>query len=144
MPEANQSYANHRRYDPTYHLFILGVLAINVLIALWNLIKAPGFATGWAIVFDVALILLFLKVRTYALKAQDRVIRLEERLRLTALLSEPLRGRIGELSASQLISLRFASDAELPALVEETLSERLRGDDIKKRIRSWRPDTFRI
>lgn len=144
MPDEAQTYATHRRWDPTYHFFITGVLAINLLIGLWALFKGPAFPTIWAVVFDVALIFLFFKVRLYALKVQDRVIRLEERLRMAALLQEPLRGRSGELSASQLIALRFASDAEVPGLVEQALSERLSGEEIKKRIKSWRPDTFRV
>jgi hypothetical protein len=83
-------------------------------------------------------------VRLYALKVQDRVIRLEERLRLTQILQEPLRSRIPELTVDQLCGLRFASDAELPKLVERTLNEKLKRADIKKAIQNWRPDYWRV
>ncbi|MBZ5685679.1 MAG: DUF6526 family protein [Acidobacteriia bacterium] len=96
------------------------------------------------ILLAVAMLTLVLKVRLYALKVQDRIIRLEERLRLTQLLSEPLRSRIPELTEGQLIGLRFASDAEVPKLVERALSEKLQRKDIKKAIQNWRPDYWRV
>jgi hypothetical protein len=92
-----------------------------------------------------ALILIALFARTFALKAQDRVIRLEERLRLRELLPADLKPRIPELSADQLIALRFASDAELPELTAAVLRDNIRTrDGIKKRIRQWRVDDHRL
>jgi hypothetical protein len=85
-----------------------------------------------------------MKARLYATKLQDRIIRMEERQRLYALLPETLRARIGELSEAQLVGLRFASDAELPGLVEETLAKKLSRAQIKKSIKVWRPDYFRV
>jgi hypothetical protein len=95
-------------------------------------------------VVAVALAIVVLKTRLYSLRVQDRVIRLEEQLRLVALLPEPLRSRVPELTPSQLVGLRFASDAELPKLVERTLSEKLSQADIKKSIQNWRPDYLRV
>ena len=90
-----------------------------------------------------ALVAVF-KIRLYALRVQDRVIRLEERIRLASVLSEPLRSRIGGLTGAQLVALRFASDTELPSLVERALQEKLSRADIKKAVVNWRPDYSRI
>ncbi|MGO8719525.1 MAG: DUF6526 family protein [Acidobacteriaceae bacterium] len=139
-----QTYANHARIDPWYHYFLVPVLLITFGLAVAHLVRHPHFGSAWHVVLAFALIVLAVKARTYALKAQDRVIRLEERLRLATLLPEPLRGRIGELEMRQLIALRFASDAETPALVERTLTEKLTAKQIKQAIQNWRPDNFRV
>lgn len=141
---AQQNYANHRRYDPAYHLFTFGILAISLLASLWQLVRSPGFTTAWIFLVFAALLVLFFRVRLYALKVQDRVIRLEERLRLAQLLPEPLKGRIGELTGKQLIGLRFASDGEVADLVTQALDEKLECEEIKKRIKVWRPDNYRV
>lgn len=139
-----QSYANHRRYDPMYHVFAFGVLGISLLVSLWQLVKTPSAQTLWIFILLAAALVLFFKVRLYALKVQDRIIRLEERLRLQQILPDPLRSRIGELTEGQLIGLRFASDGEVADLVKQALDEKLPGEEIKKRIQSWRPDNFRV
>jgi hypothetical protein len=120
------------------------VAAITIGVAVYNMIRHLNYLSVWTVVFAIAFAVLVLKTRLYALKAQDRVIRLEERLRCAMLLDEPLRARIPELTESQLIALRFAPDAELPVLVEKALSSNLAPAEIKKAIRDWRGDYFRI
>jgi hypothetical protein len=143
-----QVYANHRRFDPWYHFFAVPVVTISFFIALWTFIKSlsGGFSAwaAWNVVMWAAAIALTLIARVYPLKLQDRIIRLEERLRLATLLDGPLKARIGELEERQLVGLRFASDAEVPGLVKIALDEKLSGEEIKKRIQKWRPDTFRV
>ena len=139
-----QSYANYKRRHAPFHFFVIPVLITNTIIAIVYLARHPGLAAAWMVVLSLALLVLAFLVRINPLKAQDRVIRLEERLRLMALLSAPLRARIPELTEYQLVALRFASDAETPRLVDETLKENLSSKDIKKRIQNWRPDNFRV
>jgi hypothetical protein len=149
MPEGSvQVYATHRRWDPWYHFFLFAVVSISSFVALWTFLKSlsGGFSawTAWNVVVWAAAIALTLRVRSYPLRLQDRIIRLEERLRLATLLDEPLKARIGELEVGQLVGLRFASDAEVPGLVKTALDEKLSGEEIKKRIQTWRPDTLRV
>jgi hypothetical protein len=144
-----QNLQNHAKLDPPFHFFLAPV-ALIILVA--AVIKAVhnGF-DGDHIVYSLELILgglwalvLTFKVRLYSLKVQDRVIRLEERLRLETLLPEKLKSRIYELTEQQLIALRFASDGEIPTLVEKTLGGNLKPKEIKQAIQSWRPDYWRV
>ena len=145
MPEAQiQSYSKHTRWDPPFHFFIMPVFVATVIVAIVHAIRWAGFHTAWTVVLSIAALMLVFKARLYALKVQDRLIRLEERLRLSAILAEPLRSRIEELSKSQLIALRFASDEELSALVSETLTRNLSAKEIKQSIKNWRGDYFRV
>lgn len=146
-----QTYSHHRRLDPPFHLFVLPVFGLGLIMSLIHFFyhfRESGFRDNFhsflLIVLAVALLTLALKTRLYALKVQDRVIRLEERLRLTQLLAEPLRSRIPELTEDQLVGLRFASDAEIPKLVERALNEKLNRGQIKKAIQNWRPDYWRL
>jgi Family of unknown function (DUF6526) len=146
-----QTYANHTRLDPPFHFFLGPVFILGLILSLVHFFyhfresnAMDNFHSFLIIVLAIAMITLVLKVRLYALKLQDRIIRLEERLRLTQLLSEPLRSRIPELTEGQLIGLRFASDAEVPKLVERALNEKLKRKDIKKSIQNWRPDYWRV
>ena len=139
-----QTFANHARYDPLYHFFALPVFLLLPFLAAANFVRHPGLHSGLLFVVAVAAAIAVLKIRTYPLKVQDRVIRLEEQLRLTSLLPETLRSRIPELTEGQLIALRFASDAEVPKLAERALSEKLSTADIKKAIQTWRPDYWRV
>ena len=139
-----QTFANHARLDPLYHFLVLPVFAVAVIVGIVHFIWRPSLHTGLLFVLSVAAAVAVLKLRVYPLRVQDRVICLEERLRLSSLLSEPLRRRIPELTEAQLIALRFASDAELPKLAERAISEKLSPADIKKAIETWRPDYWRV
>src|SRR5215469_4187674 len=144
MPQTPQTLANHTKFDPPFHFFVLPVLAINVILIGIQLFRRPGILGTWLLLVSLALVVMAGRMRSYATHLQDRIIRVEERLRLAAILQEPLRSRIGELSDSQLVGLRFASDTELPALVQRALDERLSRSDIKKAITDWRPDYSRV
>jgi len=139
-----QTYANHRRLEPLQHFILMPILLITWIAAIWTGIKHPNLHTIWMAVLGFALLMVAIQVRSYALKVQDRVIRLEETLRMQRLLPADLAGRLSELDPKQLVGLRFASDAELADRVREALDEHLDGEAIKKRIQSWRPDTFRV
>src|SRR5271169_1671183 len=103
MPaNTTQNYKNHTRLDPAFHFFLLPVAAINILAAIWKLWQHPSLTFGWLVILAIAGAVAVVKIRTYALKAQDRVIRLEERMRLAQLLPAAQRGRIGELTEAQL------------------------------------------
>ncbi len=139
-----QTYANHARFDPWYHFFLAPIALIILIASIVHLVRHPHPWGVLHVVLAFALFILLFKVRTYSLKVQDRVIRLEERLRLATLLPEPLHSRIGELDVRHLIALRFASDAEIPALVGRALNEKLTEKQIKQAIQVWRPDYFRV
>jgi len=139
-----QTLANHVRRDPPFHYFLLPVLAISWIVSVVVLVRRPCFLHFWIVVFVTAVIAIAFKTRLYALKVQDRVLRLEERLRLATLLPDSVRPQIARLTEGQLVALRFASDEEVPALVERTLSANLAPADIKKAIKNWRPDYWRV
>lgn len=139
-----QTLANHTRWDPLFHFFALPVFLILAIAGLVHFIWHPGLHSAVMFVVAVALAIVVLKSRLSALRVQDRVIRLEERLRLSSLMSEPMRSRIPELTEGQLVALRFASDAEVPRLAERAISEKLPPADIKKAIQNWRPDYWRV
>jgi hypothetical protein len=139
-----QTFANHTRWDPLFHFLALPIFVIALGVGIVHFIWHPSLHTGAFFVLSVAALVAVIKSRLSAIKVQDRVIRLEERLRLGFLLSEPLRSRIPELTEGQLVALRFASDAEVPKLAERALSEKLSPADIKKAIQNWRPDYWRV
>lgn len=145
MASTPQTFATHRRFVPLYHYLTLPILIGNVLIAAYYVVRAPGLPSVWALMMGVALFLGALFARVFSLAAQDRVIRLEERLRMLQLLPEPLRARIPEFTRDQVIALRFASDDELPALAATVLQGNIqKRDDIKKMIKSWRADDHQL
>ncbi len=146
-----QTFASHTRFDPLFHFFLLPVFGLGLLLSLVHFFAhlshsdfRDNFHAFLLILLASALLGAVLKIRLYAIKVQDRVIRLEERLRLTQLLSEPLRSRIPELTEDQLCGLRFASDGEVSKLTERALNEKLSRKQIKQAIQSWRPDYWRV
>ena len=146
---SSQSYANHRRLDPSFHFMLFGLFAVNAVITVLAVIRmfrghTFDFATLWNVVMAITFLLFLFKLRLYALHNQDRLIRLEEQLRMKALLPATLATRAMGLKPSQCVALRFASDEELPGLVQQTLDEDLQNEQIKKRITSWRADYFRV
>jgi len=146
-----QTFANHVRLDPPFHFFVLPVFAAALIWAIVRFFMHVNQRTPWGnfraflvIVLAAAAATLVVKARQYSLKVQDRVIRLEERIRLMQLLPEPLRARLAELTEDQLCGLRFASDAEVAKLTERALNEKLGRKQIKQAIQNWRPDYWRV
>ena len=140
-----QNFAHHTKWVGGYHGFVVPALLLNFL---WSMYR--WFHLGWtvdgfvSVLTAFALVLLMFYARIFALTVQDRVIRLEERLRLEKLLPDDLKPRIGEFSKSQLVGIRFASDSELPTLARKVLNDKL--DDrksIKKLVQDWRADHLR-
>jgi hypothetical protein len=144
MSSQPQSFKNHARLDPAYHVFLAAIFFANLIIAIVNAVRHFNFHSVWLVVLSVALIVLLLRVRQYPLKAQDRVIRLEERLRLQALAPQEWHAQIYRLSESQLIALRFAADDEVVELARQALEHNMNQKQIKERIKSWRADEFRV
>lgn len=144
-PQIEQNFANHTQKLPPLYLAAFLVLAANLLWALWSLFRFPTFSAALAVLTAMALLVVGLYARTNAQIVQNRVIRLEERLRLANILPPDLKARIGELSTGQLIALRFASDSEVSELVREVLASDLQDKKvIKAKIRTWRADFLRV
>lgn len=140
-----QSYARHKKFVPGFHFVLVGLIVALALWALARLILEPGAETAFDLLVAVALFGLAWYTRTFPLGVQDRLIRLEMRLRLAQVLPPDLAARIPELRRGQLIGLRFASDRELPDLVRRCLAGELRGrEQVKREVRDWQPDHHRI
>lgn len=145
MADQTQSFASHRRWIPIWHFFALPVLIINVFVVAIAYVRDPRLINGWAVIVAIALAVGIFVSRYMPLRAQDRIIRLEERARLERVLPSDLRGRVGELTPSQLIAIRFAADDEVQDLTRRTLNGELKSQgDIKRAIRTWRADTLRV
>lgn len=145
MADQTQSLASHRRYIPIWHFFALPVLIINVFVVAYHLVRDPRLINGWALIVSIALAIGIGWSRFMPLRAQDRIIRLEERTRLERVLPADLRGRVGELTERQLIAIRFAPDEEVPDLTRRALNGELKTPgDIKRAIRNWRADHLRV
>jgi hypothetical protein len=145
MDDRAQSYASHRRWHALFHFIGVPILSINAIVKIVQAVRFPSLTSAWDVVVAIALIISLYLARAYALTVQNRVIRLEERLRLQRCLPEELRGRVEELRTSQLIALRFCSDEELPELARAVLNGEVRDrKEIKRKIRSWRADWLRV
>jgi hypothetical protein len=141
---ATQNFKNHGRLDPPFHMVLATVLAVNLFIVCCYAWKHQNIYTAWAVILSIAAWIPVLRLRQYPLKVQDRVIRLEERLRLQALAPAEWHAQIYRLSEDQLIALRFASDDEVVELAKQALEHNLTRKQIKERIKSWRADNWRV
>jgi hypothetical protein len=139
-----QSFKNHARLDPAFHVVLGLILLLNLIYSIIHLVRHVSWRSGWFVVLSVAAIIVVLKLRLYPLKVQDRVIRLEERLRLQSLAPAEWHAQLYRLSEDQLIGLRFAGDDEVVGLAKAALEENLTRKQIKQRIRNWRADDWRV
>ncbi len=142
MPD--QSFKSHTKWDPPFHFFLLPVMLATFIFSVKDAWAYPNGITLWLVLLSVSMFVWLLKTRIYALGVQDRLIRLEERLRMEKLLPVELMLRFDELSVGQVVGLRFASDGELTDLARRALDERLTQKQIKAAIQKWRPDHVRI
>jgi hypothetical protein len=142
-----QNLKNHTRFDPPFHVGLFLILVANLVYAIFHLVRhwnTSPLASGWILVLSLAAFLLVFKMREYPVKVQDRVIRLEERIRLQALAPVEWHSQIYRLSEDQLIGLRFAADDEVVELAKQALEHNMNRKQIKERIKSWRADYLRV
>jgi hypothetical protein len=139
-----QDAKHHARFDPPYHFFLTIVSIASIVIAIVYCVHHFNFHAVWLVVISLAAFVLLFRLRQYPLKVQDRVIRLEERLRLQALAPSEWHAQIYRLTEDQLIALRFAADDEVVELAKQALEHNLNRKQIKERIKSWRPDNWRV
>jgi hypothetical protein len=142
---AEQNFANHVKVVPAFHYFVLPVLALNLV---WSIQRVVHLRFTWdgivSVLTAAALLVLAFNARLFALRVQDRVIRMEERQRMGRLLPDDLKPRIEEFTPAQLVALRFASDAELPGLARKVLNDKLTDiKAIKQIVQNWRADYLR-
>jgi hypothetical protein len=142
---SEQNFANHTKWVPMYHFFVIPVMVLNFVQSIIRLVHR-GFSWDGlvGVLTALALLLFTFLARIFALRVQDRVIRLEERLRMNQLLPDDLKPRIGEFTTTQLVGLRFASDQELPALARQVLNDKITNlKTIKQSVKQWRGDYLR-
>jgi hypothetical protein len=142
---AEQSFQSHAKWLPPFHFFVLPVLLINLGFSIYWCVKAWFTVSGvLSVVFATALFVGMVMARAMVMRVQDRVIRIEERIRFERLLPADMHARIGEFTMDQLVALRFASNAELPELARKVLEEKVNDRKaIKQMIKTWRPDSAR-
>ena len=142
---AEQNYANHVKWVPTFHFFVMPVLILNFV---WSIVRLARTGFTWdgliALLTSLALVFLMFHARLFALRVQDRVIRMEERQRMSLLLPADLTARIAEFTPGQLVALRFASDGELPEVARKVLNDKITETKaIKQMVKNWRADYLR-
>jgi hypothetical protein len=145
MADQTQALDTHLWWVPAWHFFTVPVLVGNVAVVVARFVRDPSLTNGWGFLVALALLIGIFLSRNFPLRTQDRIIRLEERVRFERVLPAELRGRFDELTADQLIGLRFAPDDEVPDLTRRALGGDLKTRaDIKRAIKSWRADHMRI
>lgn len=145
MAETTQNYENHTRWHPPFHFFLAPLFLLNFIFAAVQLFRFRDLDHAWWLVMAVGLVVLGVLARTNALRVQDRLIRLEEQVRYRQVLPQALAQSAGGLALSQIVALRFASDAELPGLVQQVVDGNLKkGDEIKRAVKDWRADNLRV
>lgn len=145
MPDQKQTFANHTKWVPAFHFFAFPVLLINVGWEIYRLVSGVAFEAVLNLLVAIALLITLFVARLFAVRAQDRVIRLEMRLRMRELLPADLQARINVFTPQQMVGLRFASDAELPALARKVLDDNIaQATPIKKLVTDWQGDYFRV
>ena len=143
--EKTQDFSNHVRQDPPFHFFLLPVFLLTFLLQIVRTFRHPTLWNGWLIIVSFAAAGAVLMIRVYSLRVQDRVIRLEERMRLSLLDRDGMLGtRAFALTVPQITALRFASDEEVCPLAQRALTENLKPKEIKQSIKIWRPDFHRV
>jgi len=141
---SDQNYANHKKYVLGYHGIVFAFVMLTLIGSVKDVVAAPSVSSAVGVLAALGLMGVFFYARTFALQVQNRVIRLEEQLRMARVLPDDLKAKVGDLRVSQLIALRFAPDNELAALVRRVLAGELTGqDDIKRAIKNWRGDYLR-
>lgn len=144
---AHQNHKNHARFDPPYHFVLFSVIVANLVFAVFHLVRHwndARISSAWFLVLSVVVFIPVLRLRQYPLKVQDRIIRLEERMRLQALAPAEWHTQMYHLTEDQLIGLRFAGDDEVVELAKHALEHNLNRKQIKERIKNWRADNWRV
>ncbi len=145
MAEETQNFANHTRWHPPFHFVLFPILLLHFLYSIYRLYQTPDFAHAEVLLLAFGLLLMMLLTRINPLRAQDRLIRLEEQLRYQRVLPADLAARAAQIPERFIIALRFASDGELAGLVQQVLDNKFeKPADVKQAIKSWRGDYFRV
>ena len=139
-----QNYENHAKFIPVFHYIALPLLLVNFFGALFRVTQEISFYTLNGVGLAISLIVVAVFTRLFALKAQDRVIRLEEQIRMQTFLPDAIKAQVGHLTMGQIVALRFASDEELVDLTQDALDQNTSPNALKQAVKNWRPDYDRV